>query len=180
MRQTVESSPRTQNLPVEQRERIIEQQTRLAPVFGYVMAAVSMPIVVLVTAAVLLFVFKLMLDAQLTFRQVFAVTCYSFLTGVFSVALSILVMFLKNPEDFNLQDPLGAHLGSLLDPETAPKWLAALASSFDLFSLWTMLLLATGLCVAARKLSWGKSLAGVVAPWVVWVGVKVDWRAIFG
>ena len=180
MRHTIETSSRTQNLPVEQRERIIEQQTRLAPVFGYVMAAVGMPIVALVTAAVLLFVFKLMLDAQLTFRQVFAVTCYSFLTGVLSVALSILVMFLKNPEDFNLQDPLGAHLGSLLDPEAAPKWLAALASSFDLFTLWTMLLLATGLSVAARKLSWGKSLAGVVAPWVVWVAVKVGWRAIFG
>jgi len=102
------------------------------------MAAVGMPIVALVTAAVLLFVFKLMLDAQLTFRQVFAVTCYSFLRGVFSVESSILVMFL------------------------------------------TILLLATGLCVAARKLSWGKSLAGVVAPWVVWVGVKVGCRAIFG
>ncbi len=180
MRQTIETSSRTQNLPVEQRERILEQQMRFAPAFGYVMAAVGMPIVALVTAGVLLFVFKLMLDAQLSFRQVFGVTCYSYLTGVIAVALSILVMHLKDPDDFDLQDPLGAHLGALLDPQAAPKWLVSLASSLDLFTIWTILLLATGLSVAAKKLSWGKSLAGVVAPWFVWVALKAGWKAIFG
>ncbi|MCX6616010.1 MAG: YIP1 family protein [Acidobacteria bacterium] len=82
IRHTIETNSRTQNLPVEQRERIIEQQTRYAPVLGYVIAVAARPGVALITAGLLLFVFKLMLDAQLTFRQVFAVTCYSFLTGV--------------------------------------------------------------------------------------------------
>lgn len=180
MRHVIDTNPRTQSLSVEQRERIVEQQTRVAGTFGYAGAALALPVMALVVAGVLLFVFKLVMDAQLAFRQVFAVTCYSFMTSVVAVALSILVMFLKNPDDFDLQDPLGAHLGVLLDPQTTPKWLVSLGTSLDLFTLWMILLLATGLYVAARKLSWGKSLAGVLAPWGVWVVVKAAWSAIFG
>ena len=180
MRHVIDTNPRTQSLSVEQRERIVEQQARFAGMFAYAGAALALPAVALVMAGVLLFVFKLVMDAQISYRQVFAVTCYSYMTSVVVVALSMLVMFLKDPDDFDLQDPLGAHLGVLLDPQTTPAWLVSLATSLDLYTLWMILLLATGLSVAAKELSWGKSLVGVLAPWGVWVVVKAAWRAIFG
>jgi hypothetical protein len=180
MRQTIESSPRTQNLTVEQREQAIAMQTKIASIFGYVGAAVAIPIYMLVVAGVMLLVFNTMLSAGLRFRKVFGITCYASLTGVVGTALAILVMFLKNPEDFNLRNPTAFNVGAFLDPQTTPKWLQAAGGSLDLFTIWTILLLATGLSVAARKVSWGSALAAVIGPWIVWIAVKSIWASLFG
>ncbi len=180
MRQTIESNSRTQNLPAEQRERLIEQQTAVASKLGYVGAIVGTPIYLLAAAGVLLFIFRLILGAQLTFRQVFAVTAYSALTGVVASLLALLVMFLKPAEDFNLQNPLAFNVGAYLDPQTTGKFAHSLATSVDAFSIWTILLLATGLAVAAPKLTWSKALVGVAVPWLVLILVKGVWVGMFG
>ncbi len=179
MRQTIESNPRTENLPVAQREAIIRQQVRLASTFGYVGAVVGPPVYALVIAGVLLFLFNLILGAHLAFRQVFGITCYASLTGVVGTALAILMMFLKQPEDFDLRNPTAFNIGAYLDPQATPKWLMSLGTSIDLFSLWTILLLAVGLSVASRGISFGKALAWVVAPWLLWVLVKMVLPASF-
>lgn len=172
MRQTLESNPRTQNLSAEQREQAIAMQTKIASIFGYVGAAVGVPIYTLAVAGVMLFVFNTMLGAALTFRKVFGITCYSALTGVVGTALAILVMFLKNPEDFDLRNPTAFNVGAFLDPQTTPKFLHSVGTSLDLFSIWTILLLATGLSVAGRKVSWSKALIAVIVPWILWIVLK--------
>src|ERR1022692_1608204 len=58
--------------------------------------------------------------------------------------------------------------------------LYSLASSFDLFSFWTILLLAVGISVAARKFALSKALVAVVLPWGVLVVVKAAWTNLFG
>ncbi|MFQ5928027.1 MAG: hypothetical protein ACE5MH_11415, partial [Terriglobia bacterium] len=58
---------------------------------------------------------------------------------------------------------------------TTPAWLVSLGSSLDLFSVWSLLLLATGFSVAARKISWSKACTWVVVTWVVWLVVKTGW-----
>jgi hypothetical protein len=79
-------------------------------------------------------------------------------------------MFLKNPEDFDMQHPLPANLGAFLSTQTTPKWLYGLASSIDLFAIWVMLLMALGFSVAAgRKMSFAKSLTLVLIPWALYV-----------
>ncbi len=89
------------------------------------------------------------------------------------------VTLLKDPSDFDPQQgtifDLGFYVGS-----SAPKWLASLASSIDLFTIWSMLLMATGLSAASRKLSWAKGLTAVLAPYLVWVVLKVGWAAFRG
>jgi hypothetical protein len=179
MRQTLESSPRAQNLTAEQREQAIALQTKIASIGGYVGPAVAIPVYMLVVAGVMLLVFNTMLGAKLAFRQVFGVTCYSSLTGVVGTALAILVMFLKNPEDFDLRNPTAFNVGAFLDPLTTSKWLHSMATSLDLFSIWTILLLATGLSVAAPKVSWSKALIAVIVPWILWIVLKSLWASIF-
>ncbi len=180
MRQTMENNPRVQNLPAQDRERLIERQTRVVANFSYVGAALGTVVYVLAAAAVLLFVFKLVLGAALNFRQVFAITSYAFLPGVIGGLVALLVMFLKSPDDFNLQRPTVFNVGAFLDPQATSRALLVFATSIDLFTIWTILLLATGLSVASRRLSWGKSLAGVAIPWLVWVGIKSVWAGMFG
>jgi hypothetical protein len=48
-----------------------------------------------------------------------------------------------------------------------PKWLMSLAGSLDLFTLWTIVLLAIGFSVAARKLSFSKALITIAIPWLI-------------
>jgi len=89
------------------------------------------------------------------------------------------MMFLKAPEDFDLENPTAFNIGAYLDPQATPKWLVAVASSLDLFSIWVILLLALGMATASRKLSYGKALAAVLAVWVLWVALKAARYALF-
>jgi hypothetical protein len=95
------------------------------------------------------------------------------LTGVIAGILAIVVMFLKNPDDFNLLNPLAFNLGAFLEPPPATgKFLYSLLKSFDLFTFWTIALEAVGISVAAKKISFSKALMLVVVPWLVWTLVS--------
>jgi hypothetical protein len=85
--------------------------------------------------------------------------------------LSMVVLFLKDPQDFNLQNPLMFNVGSYLSLES-PAALRAVGGSLDLFSLWIMVLLAIGVSTAARKIGFGKALGTIVFPWALWVCLK--------
>lgn len=173
LERTLESNPRTASLTAEQRQRIAEQQAGLAEILSYVGAVAGTAVSLVVVAAALLFAVNLLLGAVATFRQIFAATCYGFLPNVLSSLLGILMMFLKHPDDFDLENPTAFNLGAWLDPEATPKWMLAATGSIDLFSIWVILLLALGVSTAARKVSYGKALSVVIGLWVVWVLLKV-------
>jgi hypothetical protein len=66
---------------------------------------------------------------------------------------------------------LASHLG-LLAPADAPVWMTALLARIDLFSLWSLILLAVGFRVVAG-LSKGASAAIVALLWLFWIGLMV-------
>jgi hypothetical protein len=178
--QTFENNPRMQNMPADQRALAMERAVKITPIIGYAGAIVGWPVYVLAMAGVLMLVFNVAFRARLKFRQTFGVTSYAQMPVAVSKPLEILVMFLKNPDDFNLQNPLAFNLGAFLDPQGTPKWLLSLGTSLDLFSFWIVLLLAIGLAAASRKITFGKALVGVAAPWLVLVLVKCAWAGMFG
>ena len=179
MKKQFETNTQLQNLPADQREQAMERGTKFAGVISYVGAAVGIPVVTLIVAGVMLLVMNSMMGAQVNFVQSLAIVAYSYLTGLVTSALAIVVMYIKNPEDFDLQNPLAFNGGAFLASD-APKWLTALAGSFDLFTFWTMALMATGYAATTRKLKWSKAFTGVAMMWVVWVVVKTGWAAFRG
>ncbi|MGC8793774.1 MAG: YIP1 family protein [Bryobacteraceae bacterium] len=172
LERALESNPRTESLTAEQRHRIIEQQMPLVTVVSYAGAVVGTVVTTLVAAGALLFAANFLGSTELAFRPMFAVTCYAFLPNALAGLLGILMMFLKHPEDFDLENPTAFNVGAYLDPAATPKWLVAVASSIDLFSIWVILLLALGISTAARKTSYGRALATVVGLWATWVVLK--------
>jgi len=180
IRQQVESSSRAAQLTAEQREQQISMGARMAAPFGYVGAALGTPVYLLISAGALLLIFNSLYSAQLKFKQVFAVMCYSGLTGTIFCLLAIAVMFLKNPEDFNLKNPLAFNPGAFLDPAGTSKFLYSLAASIDLFTIWTVVLIAVGLSAAGRKLSFGAALTGVAVPWIVFSLAKAALTSFAG
>jgi Yip1 domain len=177
---TMEDKPSTRDLSAEQREAQINTGAKIAPIFGYVGPLIGIPVVALVIAGVLLLMCKMM-GASPQFKQMFAISSYAMLPGLISSILAIIVMFLKNPDDFNLQNPLFFNVGALMEPPpNSGKFLYSVASSIDLFTFWSMLLLAVGISVVARKIPFSKAVVAVVVPWVIWVLVKSAWAGAMG
>jgi hypothetical protein len=153
-------------------------QIKFAPIGAYVVGPIVIVVIALAIAGVLLLVCKMM-GASLGFKQMFAIASYAMLPGLISSILTIIVIFIKNPEDFNLQNPLAFNLGAFLEPPpNSSKALYSLATSIDLFSFWTILLLAVGISVAARKFPFSKALVAVVMSWVLLVLVKAGWAGL--
>jgi hypothetical protein len=179
MRHDLESNTQFQSLPADQREQRIQTSLKLAPIIGYVAPAVGTPIYLLIVAGVMMLVMSSLMGAQLSFKQSLAIVAYSSLTGLVSMILGIVVMYIKSPEDFDIRNPLAFNGGAFISSE-APKWVTALASSFDVFSFWTMALMATGYAATTRKMKWSKAFTGVVMMWLVWVVIKIGWAALRG
>lgn len=172
LRQQAETNQRFQQIPPERQEEIIEQQARFVGAFAYVQAFLALPLLALVVAGVFLFVFNLLLGADIRFKQAYAVVVYGLLPLLLSTVLSIVVVLLKEPRDVNIQNPVASNLGAFLDPNSVPAWLVSVGNSVDLFSIASLLLLATGFSAAARKLPWSKAFRWVVLTWVFWLVVK--------
>ena len=169
MRQQTEGSSRMQQMTQEQKDQAVAMQMKFAPIGAYAFVILGTPISTVIVAAVLLGITAIM-SAGLRFKQVFAVVTYSWLPRLIAAILTAVVMFLKNPDDINIRNPLAFNVGAFMDPNSSSKFMYALASSVDLFSIWTILLMATGLKAAAgKKLSFTGAMVAVVAPWALFV-----------
>jgi Yip1-like protein len=173
VRHQIETSPRAQQLSPEQKEQQVAVGAKMAPVIGFVASVIFVPLYCLLAAAIFTGLVAGVMSAPVKFKQVFAVVAWAGLPNLIVAVLSAVVMFLKNPDDFDVQNPLMFNAGAFMDPEHSSKFLHSLAISIDLFSFWVILLIATGLKAAAgKKLSFGGALFVVLLPWAVYVLIK--------
>jgi len=175
----LEESGRWDQIPADRRGEILETVGRRFPIQVWVTAAIAPPVIVLLTAAVLLFVFRFFYAGDVNFTKAMSLVAYSLAAvGLVQTPLMLLVMALKG--DWNL-DPrfiLQANATLLVAKESVAKPLYALLGSLDVFEFWTMGLLALGFGLAIRR-PLGSALWGVVIPWVVLVALKVGAAALF-
>ena len=168
VRQALANNPRMADLPADQREKAIATGAKIGSIAGWIGAALGVPFSVLIIAGVLTGLFNGLLGTELKFAQTFAITAYALVVRALLAVLMILILYLKPPEEFNIQvSPFSpaAYMNRLENP----KWLMSLAGSLDLFTLWSIVLLAIGFSVAAKKLSFSKSLTAIAIPWLLWV-----------
>src|SRR5215471_2968529 len=164
-------------MTAQQREQAIVVGSAIAKAAGYGQIILTL-IALLITAAVLMFMTNTLMGADIQFGSMMGIVSYGFLPQLVVVALSMLVMFLKPPDDFDLRNPLMFNAGAFVASDAA-QWLKALAASFDLFSFWIIALIATGVSTAAPKISFGKALTAVVFPWALFVGIRAAATAAF-
>jgi hypothetical protein len=140
--------------PVD-REQATERQARIT---GYISYGFSAFILIwfLIVSLVLLLTFKFGAGASdLTFSRIFAVCMYSGLPGTLKSVLAIgSILAGVSPEGFTFQNPVGSNLGFYLTPGDVSPFLYSLATSLDIFMIWTLVLAAIGLsCVSKLKRS---------------------------
>jgi hypothetical protein len=180
IRRQMETNSRVQELSAEQQEQAIEMGLKFAVPMGYASAALGMGIGSLLIAAILLACFNFLGGAELKFKQAFSITCYSFLPSGLASILALVVMYLKDPADFDIQNPLPVHLGAFFSQQDTAAWLRTLATNVNLFTIWTILLLALGFSVAAKRVSFTKALVLILLPWSVVVVGQVAYAALMG
>jgi Yip1 domain len=179
VRQQMDLNPKIQQMDAAQREQALAVSMKITPVIVYVAAVAALPVITLIVSAVFLLIFRTFLGAAVTFGQVFAVCCYALVPYILSSIMSFAVLMLKDPDQFDLQNPSPTNIAAFLDVTSTPKWEYSLATSIDVFTFWVLVLLATGLSVASRKISWATSLTWVVGSWALWVALKVGLAAAF-
>lgn len=176
IRRQLDQSSRMQNASGAQREAAIQLAERITPILSYVGAIIGPVLAVFVIAVVLMFLFDSIMGADIGLKRMMAIVSYAQLPRLIVTALSMLVMYLKSPDDFDIRNPLLFNLGAIL-PSDSPQWQRTLGGSFDLFTFWMMALTAIGISSAARRMPFGKALGGVLFPWVLWVILVTGWTA---
>lgn len=177
-RDTMTRNPFAQNMSPQQLERTVQAQARVAEYLAYA-TPVTSAIAVLFVALILMFLCDTILGADIGLKRMMGVVSYAYLAYVPYTLLATLVVFLKDPRDFDLQNPLAFNVGAFL-PEDAPGWLLGLGTSLDLFSIWIVILLAIGIAAASRKMKFGKALGVVMLPWSLLVLARMALGAISG
>lgn len=168
---------RGQTVPEDRIASIVEQQKKFGGLFGWVFGTASPVVVSLLTAVVIWGAFKAF-GWETRFPQAFGVTTHAFLPGCLKAAL--LLFLITRQETVNPQalgDLLASNLGFLV-PADSSKPLHSLLSSFDIFSLWSLVLFVIGFAAAAR-VKRGAAAGIIVTLWLVAVGLGVGWNAIF-
>ncbi len=187
MQQVVENqirlNPRSQermaNATPEQRARSIDIAVGVtegifigAPLVGMMSAAV----VSLGLLATINFIF----GGRASYGQVFAMSYYAWLPMAVKSLLGIVVLYAgMAPESFNVKNFSPTNIGAFLDPLATNKALYALASWFDIVTIWTLVLMSIGLATVAGV----KRRSGYIAVfgwWGLFALIAAGWAAAFG
>jgi hypothetical protein len=171
---------RNPGMPAQQREMAIRIYRDFG---GYITfgSGLLIPLLAsLVIAGVLKFLADTIMGAGVGFKRMLAICNYAGLPNLLVTVLAVVVMYMKPPGEFDLQNPLMINAGAFLSPD-APNWLQTGAAALDLFSFWVMILMAIGIHAAAgKKMSTGKAFFMILFPWALYQILRVGAAAATG
>jgi hypothetical protein len=162
-------------LPPDQRAAKMETVVKFNRVIAYAFPLISL-VIAAVIAGVLLGTFSFGLGAELKFKHCMAVTLYSWLPGVIKALIAILAVSIGGGEGFTFQNPVASNLSGLVDPSS--HFLYALATSLDLFTLWSLVLAGIGYS-CLTKVKRGTCMGVVFGWWAVVVLAGAGIGALF-
>lgn len=175
-REQIEQSPI--DVPPEQVEQQIEMTRKIGPISTY-LSPLTMVILQLLIALVMWAAFTLAGGAP-GFQRSLAVVSHALLPLVVVQILSIPVVLSTESigaEELKTGSLLASNLGAFAGEDTSPVVLSLL-SSLDVFTIWTLVLLAIGFRFAAGVKASTAALT-VTGLWLFfWVGIKVGFAAL--
>jgi hypothetical protein len=169
MENQMQSQPKTQarleNLPADQREKQLAQGAKVTEYVSYAFPAIQL-IILLIIAAVLFGTFKVAAGVDVSFKVALAIVIYASLPGLLRALLAVVSLLAGgNVDSFTFQNPLASNPGYFMNAADSP-FLYSLASSLDIFLIWTLILTAIGFSTVS-KVKRGTALAIVFGWWAV-------------
>ena len=154
-------------LPADQQARQLGFSVKIFQGF-----AICTPLLVLfftlISTVILWGTFKVGFSAETTFGQAYAIGMYAGLPGIVGAILGIISLFAGvSPEGFDINNPVATNLAYFLDQDTTGKFVRGMASSIDLITIWSVVLLGIGFsCTSKVKRS--TAIMVVVAWFLFW------------
>jgi hypothetical protein len=167
---------RIENLPADQRTQAIQRQVAITKFIAYAVPVIAL-IIYSIFASVIFAAAKFAANAEVQFKTVFALIVYTRLPELVRAILSsISILAGVSPDSFDIQNPLATNGAYFLDPAGSPI-LRALLGSFDIITIWTLVLVAIGIpCIAKVKRG---TAFGIVFGWFAFtVLLKVGLAAL--
>ncbi|HMD84205.1 MAG TPA: YIP1 family protein [Terriglobia bacterium] len=151
VRQSLELGGQAAKMTPDQVDQAVAKGATITAIFMRVAGVLGAPIFLLVIAAVGLFIVNVLFGASANFKTCFSVVCYANLVLLVEVVLGVVVVLMGDPEQFNLNNPIPTTVGFFLNPRETSKPLYVIASSFDVFRVWALVLCSIGLSAATGK-----------------------------
>jgi len=137
-------------LPPDQQAKQLQISSKIVGIFAYG-SPVLILFYVLIETVVLWLTFKLVMGAETSFGQAYAISFYAGLPGIIGAILGTIVLFAGvTPDGFDINNPVGTNLAYYLDPETTGKFVRGMASSLDLISIWSIVLVGIGFACTSK------------------------------
>jgi hypothetical protein len=181
IRRSIEMSGKGSQMTPEQIDQAVQRAAGITAISMRVAAVIGVPIFLLVIAAVGLFIANVIFGGSANFKACFSVVCYANLVLLIATVLGLVMILFGDPEMFNADNFLPTTVGFFLNPQTTSKPLYVIASSFDIFRVWFIILSSMGFSAATGKkvgtLAVFLTFFGV---WVLLVLGHVGWAAMMG
>jgi hypothetical protein len=186
MAQAMETAIRNSSAGARMSSDEIRQQVEMVannPFYKVMMWAgpiLATPIMIFALSGILLLM-VFVGSSETSYLKMLGVTSHAmlFYSVVGGVLLTIVLVLSPDPQAIDLQNPVYTNPGALVDAKEYPV-LNRLASALDLVTLYTIYLLGLGLSKVAARMSVGKGVLLAGIPWLLYVGIGVLWRALFG
>ena len=167
IRQSIEMSGKASQMTPEQIDQTVQKAATITAISMRVGGVLGPPIFLLIIAAVGLFVVNVIFGASANFKTCFSVVCYANLVLLVAVVLGLVMILFGDVEQFNPENFLPTTVGFFLNPRETSKPLYVIASSFDIFRVWFIILSSLGLSAATGK------KVGTLAIFLTYLGIWV-------
>ncbi|MFN0088051.1 MAG: YIP1 family protein [Blastocatellia bacterium] len=149
-----------------------------------IIGLIQYPIMALILVGVAKLI-TMLIGGDNLFKPLFSVTLYTLLgVGVISGILMITILYLKAPEEIDVNNLIGSNLAAILNltvgKDAVPKFVMALARWIDVFSIWMLTLLAIGYAAVTRGKKTGSFLMPLGAIYLVLALIGAAWAAFRG
>jgi Yip1 domain len=181
IRNALEISGKAAQMTPEQLDQTVQKVATFTAISMRVGAVLGSPIFLLVIAAVGLFVVNVFFGASANFKSCFSVVCYASLVLIIPLVLGLVMILLGDVEQFNPENFVPTTVGFFLNPRETPKALYVIASSFDVFRVWFIVLSSLGLSAATgKKVGTIAILLTYLGIWILLVLGHAGWAAMMG
>jgi hypothetical protein len=177
----VQTSPKQSaqldNLPADQREQQLQQRTAGTRIVSYFVPLFILVFWVIIAGA-LFATFKFVAGADVSFKISFAIVAFAGLPQALkSLLATIAVLAGVSGDSFSFQNPIATNPGFLLTPADSVFWYSV-ASAFDIFMIWTLVLTALGFTYVS-KVKRGTAFVIVFGWWLMLTLIGAGLAAMF-
>jgi hypothetical protein len=130
-------------------QEMIDSQRPMQEAIGMFFIYAGTPLFILIFA-IFIWLFAKIVSAKLSYKQAAMISTLAFIPRLIGSLVTTVQVALMDTSTVNNMFALSASPARFMDPETTSPKMLGLAGAFDVFSIWSMILIGIGIAVMGR------------------------------